>query len=99
MLMLTPTAIEVVRSITSAEGTPDDAGLRIFTSDGAETLQLAVAPAPAEQDQILNAEGSRIFLDQQAAAYLDDKILDAGLDPDGQGTFVVASQDQDISGN
>lgn len=97
MLMLTPTAIEVVRSITSSEGTPEDAGLRIFTADGAQTLQLAVAAAPAEQDQVLTAEGSRIFLDQQAAAFLDDKILDTGRDPDGQDTFVVAPQDQDTS--
>ena len=99
MLMLTPTAIEVVRNITSAEGTPADAGLRIFTDDEADTLQLTVAAIPAEQDQVLSAEGSRIFLDQQAAAFLDDKILDAGLDPNGQSTFVLAQQEQDTSGN
>ncbi|ATL70494.1 hypothetical protein IU500_07795 [Nocardia terpenica] len=93
MLMLTPDAIEAVRTITSAEGTPTEAGLRISTDDGAETLQLAVASAPAEQDQVLTAEGSRIFLDEQAAAFLDDKILDTGLDADGQGTFVLAQQD------
>ncbi|MEV5838010.1 hypothetical protein [Nocardia sp. NPDC052112] len=99
MLMLTPTAIEAVRSITSTDGMPQDAGLRIFTADGAETLQLAVAAAPAEQDQVLTAEGSRVFLDQEAAAYLDDKILDTGLDPNGQGTFVVAPQAQENPGD
>ncbi|WP_330230519.1 hypothetical protein OHA40_31925 [Nocardia sp. NBC_00508] len=97
MLMITPAAIEAVRSITSADGTPEDAGLRISTADGAETLQLAVSAGPAEQDQVLNAEGSRIFLDEQAAAFLDDKILDTGLDSNGQGTFVLAQQD--ASGN
>lgn len=99
MLMLTPTAIEVVRDITSAEGTPDTAGLRISTTDGAETLELAVAPEPFDQDQVLSAEGSRVFLDQQAAEFLDDKILDAGVDPNGQGTFVLAQQGQDSSAN
>ncbi|MEV6325794.1 hypothetical protein AB0M45_32205 [Nocardia sp. NPDC051787] len=99
MLMITPAAIEAVRSITSAEGTPADAGLRISTVDDAETLQLAVAAGPAEQDQVLDAEGSRIYLDQQAAAFLDDKILDTGLDSNGQGTFVLAQQDQDTSGD
>ncbi|MBB5916525.1 Fe-S cluster assembly iron-binding protein IscA [Nocardia transvalensis] len=97
MLMLTPTAIEVVRTITSAEGTPQDAGLRIFTDDGAETLQLALAAEPAETDKIMDAEGSRIFLDQQAAAYLDDKILDAGVDGNGQSSFVLGSQGSEPS--
>ena len=95
MLMLTPTAIEAVRTITSSDGTPAEAGLRIFSaSEGAESLQLAVAPGPAEQDQVLSADGSRIFLDEKAAAFLDDKILDTGTDPDGQSTFVVAPQGQ-----
>jgi iron-sulfur cluster assembly protein len=98
MLMLTPNAIEAVRTITSAEGTPTDAGLRISTTDGAETMSLAIAAEPAEQDQVLTAEGSRIFLDEQAAAFLDDKILDTGLDPNGQGTFVLAQQDQSGTG-
>ncbi|MEV6554810.1 hypothetical protein AB0M22_03745 [Nocardia sp. NPDC051756] len=92
MLMLTPTAIEVVRNITSAEGAPDEAGLRISTADGAETLQLEVAAIPGEQDQVLTAEGSRIFLDQEAAAFLDDKVLDTGTDANGAGGFVIALQ-------
>ncbi|MFE9320861.1 MULTISPECIES: hypothetical protein [Nocardia] len=98
MLMLTPNAIEAVRTITSADGTPTDAGLRISTTDGAETMSLAIAAGPAEQDQVLTAEGSRIFLDEQAAAFLDDKILDTELDPNGQGTFVLAQQDQSTTG-
>ncbi|RDI65103.1 hypothetical protein [Nocardia pseudobrasiliensis] len=97
MLMLTPTALEAVRTLTSAEGTPQEAGLRIY-ADEEQSLQLAVAAAPAEQDQVLDAEGSRIFLDQQAAAFLDDKILDTGLDADGQGAFVLAQQEQDAAG-
>ncbi|MEV5509569.1 hypothetical protein [Streptomyces orinoci] len=99
MLMLTPTAAEAVRTITSAEGAPADAGLRFSTTDDAGTLELTVAAAPAEQDQVLTAEGSRIFLDAQAAAFLDDKILDTGLDSEGQGTFVLAQQEQGPPGS
>lgn len=98
MLLLTPTAIEAVRTITSVEGTPTDAGLRISTTEGAETLQMAVAAGPDEQDQVLTAEGARVFLDEQAAAFLDDKILDTGLDPNGEGGFVLAKQDQSTTG-
>ncbi len=95
MLMLTPTAIEAVRTITSGDGAPAEAGLRIFSAtENNQALQLAVAASPAEQDQVLSAEGSRIFLDEKAAAFLDDKILDTGLDDSGQSTFVVAPQGQ-----
>ncbi|MQY18550.1 hypothetical protein [Nocardia macrotermitis] len=93
MLMLTPTAIEAVRIITTGDGKPADAGLRIFSAtENAQSLQLAIAEAPAEQDQVLSADGSRIFLDEKAAAFLDDKILDTSVDADGQSTFVVAPQ-------
>ncbi len=92
MLMITPTAVEAVRAITAAQGSPEGSGLRIFTAAGAETLQLSVAAAPAEQDQVLTAEGSRIFLDQDAATLLDDKILDTETDPNGDGSFVLLPQ-------
>ncbi|WP_216892440.1 hypothetical protein [Nocardia alni] len=98
MLMLTPTAVEAVRTLTSTEGAQTDAGLRISATGGANTLSMAVATRPAEQDQIITTEGSRIFLDEQAAALLDDKILDTGLDPDGQGGFVLAEQDHGATG-
>jgi|SRR6266568_2800620 len=92
MLMLTPTAVEAVRTITTAGGSPEGAGLRIFTVADADTLQLAVAAAPAEQDQVLAAQGSRIFLDQDAATLLDDKILDTHTDSCGNDAFVVLPQ-------
>ncbi|WP_040685666.1 hypothetical protein [Nocardia vinacea] len=99
MLLLTPTAIEAVRTITSAEGTPTDAGLRISTTEGAETLLMAVTAGPDEQDQVVTAEGARVFLDEQAAAFLDDKILDTGLDRNGEGGFVLANQGQGTTGH
>lgn len=98
VLMLTPTAIEVVRNITSTQGSPEAAGLRIAAAPDAPPdgpLQISVAAAPAENDQVLSGEGSRIFLDQQAAEYLDDKVLDAGIDSDGRATFTLAHQERD----
>lgn len=92
MLMLTPTAAEAVRGITSGEGVPDECGLRISTADSAQTFQLAVTAEPAEQDDVFTAEGARIFLDPESAAYFDDKIIDTGLDAKGNATFVVGPQ-------
>jgi iron-sulfur cluster assembly protein len=92
MLLLTPTALEAVRTITAAQDAPEDSGLRIFAAADTEELQLSVAAAPADNDQVLTAEGSRIFLDQRAAAQLDDKVLDTQTDADGNGAFVIVPQ-------
>ncbi|MVU77309.1 hypothetical protein GPX89_08625 [Nocardia sp. ET3-3] len=93
MLMLTPTAVEAVREITTGEGAPPEAGLRITTPDDASSFQLSLAAAPADGEEVLTTQGARIFLDHQSAVFFDDKILDAGLDATGNATFVVGPQD------
>ncbi|MFI9386042.1 iron-sulfur cluster biosynthesis protein [Kutzneria sp. NPDC052558] len=90
MLTLTPTAVEVVRSLTSDDGVPEGTGLRIANQDG--RLALALAPQPDDADRVISGEGARLFLDDSAAAYLDDKILDAAVDDQGNPTFTLASQ-------
>ncbi|AYF74804.1 hypothetical protein D7D52_14060 [Nocardia yunnanensis] len=89
MLVLTPNAVDVVRDITTQEGVPPQAGLRISTPDHAQSFELAITEAPAEDDEVVISEGARVFLDQDAAAFLDDKILDTGLDPQGNTAFVI----------
>lgn len=100
MLALTPTAVEVVRSITTAPDAPDSAGLRISAatdSNADGVLQLTVAPGPAAEDQIVAGPGTQVFLDQRAAAYLDDKVLDANLDDEGTATFFLGEQGLDAT--
>ncbi|MFE4456447.1 hypothetical protein ACFROC_03725 [Nocardia tengchongensis] len=92
MLMLTPTAVQAVRGLTAGEGAPMEAGLRIFSPDDAESFQLALVVAPSEDDEVLTAEGARIFMDRKSADYFEDKILDADLDSNGYTTFVVGPQ-------
>jgi Fe-S cluster assembly iron-binding protein IscA len=36
-----------------------------------------VAAAPAEGDQVVDEDGTRVFLEPAAASLLDDKVLDA----------------------
>jgi hypothetical protein len=36
-----------------------------------------------------------VFLEPQAAAYLDDKVLDAQFDEQGQAQFILGTQDAD----
>ena len=95
MLVLTEAAAEVVKSVIDTPQAPDGTGLRI-TQSGSEPaasgLELAAAAEPGVNDQVVEAAGARVFLDPQAAAYLDDKVLDAQVDAEGQVRFMLGTQ-------
>jgi iron-sulfur cluster assembly protein len=97
MLVLTEAAAEVVKSVTDTPQAPDGTGLRITRFDeepgSGNALQLAAAAEPGGNDQIVEASGARVFLDPQAAAYLDDKILDAEVDAQGKVHFTLGMQE------
>lgn len=95
MLALTQNAVEVVRSIVSADEAPEGAGLRIATAEGTEAqdgLELSISAGPAQNDQVLNGDGAVIFLAEQVTGYLDDKVLDADVDDQGEASFALALQ-------
>jgi iron-sulfur cluster assembly protein len=80
MLMLTESAKEMVRDMVSTGDAPDGTGLRITAAhdeDGGPALSIELASEPAEGDQVLDEDGTRVFLEPEAASLLDDKVLDA----------------------
>ena len=91
MLAITETAATAITTLISDSQMPEGAGLRIVQAEGSETLQLSVAPAPAEQDTVLESAGASVFLEPIAAQALDDKVLDVQLDED-QYRFAIAQQ-------
>jgi iron-sulfur cluster assembly protein len=96
MLVLTEAAAEVVKSVTDTPQAPDGTGLRITQTPpepgSGSGLELAAAAEPGAGDQILEAAGARVFLDPQAAAYLEDKVLDAEVDTQGKVRFILGVQ-------
>ena len=94
MLTLTENANTVVKSIIDQAGTGQEAGLRI-SQDEPDSPALHVMPTEAPQpgDQVLNEDGARVFLEETAAATLDDKVLDAQVDANGGVQFTIANQD------
>jgi Fe-S cluster assembly iron-binding protein IscA len=92
MLALTDRAVDVIKQVVQANDLPDGAGLRIATQVGAGTLGAALAEAPEVEDEIVEVEGARVFLDPIAHPQLDDMILDAELRPSGGVTFGVTPQ-------
>ena len=95
MLVLTEAAAEVVKAIASTPQAPEGSGLRITSPPGAAdpgTLQVTAAPGPDANDQILEADGAHVYLEPQAAAFLEDKVLDAEVDAEGKPHFSLAVQ-------
>jgi iron-sulfur cluster assembly protein len=85
MLTITPTAAEAIRAIVESTDVPEDGGIRISIAqqNGASaSLELAVSPAPLEGDEVLDADGAHVFLDEMAALALEDKALDAQIEGD-----------------
>jgi iron-sulfur cluster assembly protein len=103
VLALTENAVTVIRNLTEQPAVPDGSGLRIATGEvsmdasgqaqeDVQALTLALEAEPREGDQVLDAGGARLFLESGAAAYLDDKALDADVDDKGNVNFEVALQ-------
>jgi iron-sulfur cluster assembly protein len=97
MLVLTEAAAEAVKSVTSNPQVPEGTGLRIAPSapdsGSPGEFQLTAALVPGEDDQVIEAAGARVFLEPQAAAYLEDKVLDAQVDEQGEARFSLGVQE------
>lgn len=92
MLTVTDNAITEIRAITEQPQAPVGGGLRISAEPDRSALTLTLAAAPAADDAVIDEGGARVFLDQTAAALLDDKTLDTTTDSGGQVQFAVAPQ-------
>jgi iron-sulfur cluster assembly protein len=92
MLALTDRAVEAVRDIVSSSGeATETSGLRLTTErEGTQaSFKLRVVPLPAEDDAVIEDHGARVFVEQEAATLLDDKVLDANVDQNQVAFMVV----------
>lgn len=93
MLTMTENASAVVKSLASRGGTSDEAGLRISsTAPESREYAVEVAPSPAAADTVVENDGARVFLEPNAATSLDDKILDADVNEQGNVRFSIAER-------
>ena len=96
MLTLTENASTVVKTIVdqSIEGT--EAGLRISQdAEDSPALHVIATAQPLPGDRVLEEDGARVFLEETAAATLDDKVLDAQVDDGGALQFSIGIQATD----
>lgn len=82
MLTITTEAAQAINAIVGSSPVPQG-GLKITAKPvtGSEsTLELSVVESPAETDRVIEDQGTRVFLEQLAADYLEDKVLDAEVE-------------------
>ena len=94
LLALTDNAVEAVKNIvSSSDETFETSGLRVVAERAGTlaNLQLSVVPLPAEDDEVIEEQGARVLLEQEAASLLDDKVLDATVEQN-QVAFTIADQ-------
>jgi iron-sulfur cluster assembly protein len=83
LLALTDNAVQAVRDIVSAsEQVPETGGLRLVAERAGTqaNFQLSVVSLPAEDDEVIEEQGARVFLEPEAASLLDDMVLDATVE-------------------
>ncbi len=94
LLALTDNAVEAVKSIvSSSDEASETSGLRMVAERAGPqaNFHLTVVPLPAEDDEVIDEQGARVFLEPEAASLLDDKVLDASVEQD-QVAFTIAEQ-------
>jgi iron-sulfur cluster assembly protein len=93
MLTLTDTASTVVKTIAAQTPGAENGGLRI-NGDTPETTNFSVALAaePEAGDQVVEHDGAKVFLEENASQALDDKVLDAQVDEGGAVRFAIGQQ-------
>jgi iron-sulfur cluster assembly protein len=94
LLALTDSAVEAVKDIvSSSEEASETGGLRLVAEQvGTKTnFQLSLVALPAEDDEVIEEQEARVFLEPEAASLLDDKVLDATV-AQNRVTFTIADQ-------
>lgn len=101
MLAISHGAAEAIKRVVSSSLVPEEGGIRISAEpvdDHSMRLDLAVAESPGIDDVIVEEEGASVFVQQDVAPFLDDKILDASVEDDNV-SFSIVDQRQIWSQN
>jgi iron-sulfur cluster assembly protein len=97
VLVISPDAAEMIKTLVASESVPDSAGLRISASPVSSNghgpeLVLELVTRPDEGDEVLEESGAHVFLGPGAAPMVEDKLLDVRLAPQGDPSFALREQ-------
>ncbi len=95
-LALTENAVAAVKEVVaSAPEAQESSGMRIVAHEGADgqaSFELSIASVPGEDDEVIEEQGARVFLDSNASDLLESRELDARVDSDRHIAFVIGDQ-------
>ncbi|MEU7753420.1 adhesin [Micromonospora sp. NPDC049101] len=83
MLTMTDNAVLVIRDLANQQDVAQDGGVRIAADTEAGSLSVELVPEPVQGDRVIDNQGARIFLDEDAAELLGDASVDATVDDEG----------------
>lgn len=90
MITLTSEAHQVVRQVTSHPRVGPHSGLRIASGEhDTDTLSVRTVSAPHPGDRVVENDGARVYLDEEAEPRVDGHVLDAVAEDSGRVHFVV----------
>lgn len=95
MLALTDAAVGVIHDLTTQPGLPEGTGLRIAQqpdNGSGPAYALSLSQAPEVADEVIQAADTRVYLEHNAAQQLEDKVLDAKIDEQGEIAFLISQQ-------
>ena len=105
MLAISFGAAEAIKQVVSSARIPDEGGIRISAGPidseaGSENVRLDVSVVmnPEPGDAIVEQKGANVFVEEDVAPILDDKVLDASMEAD-QVSFSIVEQRQNWSSN
>ncbi|HEU5355780.1 MAG TPA: adhesin [Actinocrinis sp.] len=98
MLAVTQTAVGVIHDLTTQPGLPDGTGLRIAPEPAENgegpAFALSLTQTPQAADEVIETPDARIYLEPAVSQLLDDKVLDARIDEQGEIAFMISQQPQ-----
>ncbi|MET8354358.1 MULTISPECIES: adhesin [unclassified Micromonospora] len=83
MLTMTDNAVLVIRDLANQQDVGEDGGVRIAADADAGSLTVELVPEPVQGDHVVDNQGARIFLDEDAVELLGDASVDATVDDEG----------------
>lgn len=90
MLALTENVTDIVKKL--AEEVPEISALRIATEADGQSLTVSPADHAESDDQVIEQDGATVYVDGPASEFLADKVLDGGVDDDGNIQFALGQQ-------
>jgi iron-sulfur cluster assembly protein len=92
MLTVTENAQAVVKGLTTDQGLPETAGLRLALAEDQAQLEVALVPQPEPSDQVVADSEAPVYVAEDTVPALADQTLDASQTAEGIGFTLQPQQ-------